>query len=168
MDLALPARRSYTHDMARTQSLYACAQCGATYPRWLGRCSECGGWNTLTEEVRTPAKREKKRIRLAKAPEFLAEVGSDSAPMTPVGIEEFDRVLGGGLVAGSILLLGGEPGICKSTLVLQVAEKVASHSGPLLYASGEESAGQIKRRAERLGVSGKGVALLATTELDAV
>ncbi len=154
--------------MVRTRTLYACSQCGATFPRWLGKCSECGGWNTLTEEVRPAKPREARRLSIARPPELLAEIGTDSAPMQPVGIEEFDRVTGGGLVAGSVILLSGEPGIGKSTLVLQVAEQIASRVGPVLYASGEESTGQIKRRAERVGVSGKGVALLATTELEDV
>jgi len=154
--------------MARTRTLYACSQCGATFPRWLGKCSECGGWNTMSEEIRSAKPREAKRLSIARPPELLAEIGTDSAPMQPVGIGEFDRVTGGGLVAGSVILLSGEPGIGKSTLVLQVAEQIASRVGPVLYASGEESTGQIKRRAERVGVLGKGVALLATTELEDV
>jgi DNA repair protein RadA/Sms len=154
--------------MAKTATIYACSQCGATFPKWLGKCSECGGWDTLTEQVRTSGKAPKKRLSLSRAPEFLAEISGDSAPMQPTGLPEFDRVTGGGLVTGSINLLGGEPGIGKSTLVLQVAESFGDRSGPVLYASGEESAGQIKRRADRLGLSGKSVALLATTELEEI
>lgn len=154
--------------MAKTSTVYACSSCGATFPRWLGKCSECGGWNTLTEELRAPAKATKNRLTLAVRPQFLAEITGDSAPMRPTGIAEFDRVMGGGLVAGSVSLIGGEPGIGKSTLVLQVAESFGKSAGPVLYATGEESPGQIKRRAARLKVDGTAVALISTSELETV
>lgn len=157
--------------MVKTKTVYACSQCGAIFPKWLGKCTDCGGWNTLVEELQTPAKSKpgaKNRLTLVAPPKFLAEIGGDSAPTSPTGIAEFDRVLGGGLVAGSVTLLGGEPGIGKSTLVLQIAEKYGLKSGPVLYASGEESLGQIKRRAQRLQIDGSAVALLPTSELEEV
>ena len=126
--------------MAKTATVYACSQCGAQFPRWLGRCSDCGAWNTLVEELRTTEPKQVRTLSLARAPEFLAEISGDSAPMQPTGLGEFDRVTGGGLVAGSVTLLGGEPGIGKSTLVLQVAERFGQTRGPVLYVSGEESA----------------------------
>jgi len=157
--------------MSKTKTVYACSQCGAIFPKWLGRCAECGGWNTLVEELKAPARSGAsgaRRLTLAHSAKFLSEIGGDSAPMRPTGIDEFDRVLGGGLVAGSVSLLGGEPGIGKSTLVLQIAERFGLQAGPVLYATGEESLGQIKRRAQRLKVDGSAVAMLSTADLDEV
>jgi DNA repair protein RadA/Sms len=154
--------------MAKTQTLYACSECGATTPKWLGRCPDCGSWNTLLEESSPRAARGKPSLTFHRPPEFLAEIDGTGARMKTTGIPEFDRVTGGGLVAGSVVLLGGEPGIGKSTLVLQVADQFGRHTGPVLYASGEESAGQIKRRAERLSIRGDTVALLSTTELETI
>lgn len=108
------------------------------------------------------------RVTLSRPPEFLAEIKGSGASVQPSGLPEFDRVLGGGFVAGSILLLGGEPGIGKSTLVLQAADAFGKLRGPVLYASGEESSGQIKKRADRLGIRGDTVAVLPTSSLEEV
>jgi DNA repair protein RadA/Sms len=156
-------------DMAKIHSVYACSACGSTHPKWLGKCPDCGGWDTLTEELGRPTrKKERSRLSLKRRPEFLSEVDSRKARTQSTGIPEFDRAIGGGLVAGSVSLLGGEPGIGKSTLILQVADCFGQNAGPVIYATGEESPGQIKRRAERLGVVGSNVALLSSTDLEEI
>lgn len=154
--------------MAKIHSVYACSACGSTHPRWLGKCPECGGWNTLAEETRPQGRKESVRLSLKRRPEFLADIDSRKARSRSTGIPEFDRAIGGGLVAGSISLLAGEPGIGKSTLILQVADRFGSSAGPVVYATGEESLGQIKRRAERLGIEGINVALLSSTDLEEI
>lgn len=142
--------------MARNQSRYVCQSCGAAQLRWEGQCRDCGAWNTLVETVVRPSDR---RAPAATGPVPTPELLGGSSPKAgaarrPIGIGELDRVLGGGIVAGSVILLGGEPGIGKSTLLLQVAAAVAvtSTGGHVLYASGEESAGQLRLRAARLGI----------------
>jgi DNA repair protein RadA/Sms len=143
--------------VARTQSRYVCQSCGAAVLRWEGQCRACGEWNTLVETV----VRDEPRARPALAagpgavPVPLSHAGEGDAEVRrPVGIGELDRVLGGGLVAGSVVLVGGEPGIGKSTLLLQVAAGVASAGAAVLYATGEESTGQVRLRAGRLGLTG--------------
>jgi DNA repair protein RadA/Sms len=142
--------------VARAQSRYVCQSCGAAVLRWEGQCRTCGEWNTLVETVVHEETRPRPTaVAGAAVPVSLAHA-DDAAPMRrPVGIPELDRVLGGGLVAGSVILLGGEPGIGKSTLVLQVAAGVAAlaGNGGVLYATGEESAGQVRLRAVRLGLT---------------
>src|SRR5205085_2252627 len=110
--------------MARkAETVFACSACGAQSPRWIGRCPECGGWNTIAEE-RARAERSTAAPD-APVPRALADVDADELPRVPTGLLDFDRVLGGGLVPGSVVLLGGEPGIGKSTLLLQVAARLA-------------------------------------------
>ncbi len=142
--------------MARSQSRYVCQSCGASVLRWEGQCRTCGDWNTLVETV----VRDEPRARSAAlpssgaAPVALSQAGEAAAEVRrPVGIGELDRVLGGGLVAGSVVLLGGEPGIGKSTLLLQVAAGVARDGATILYATGEESTSQVRLRAARLGLT---------------
>ena len=144
--------------MARTQSRFVCQSCGAAVLRWEGQCRTCGDWNTLVETV----VRDEPRARVPAAAlvgagsppmPLSAADGGDTALRRPVGIGELDRVLGGGLVEGSVVLLGGEPGIGKSTLLLQVAAGVALAGGEVLYATGEESASQVRLRAARLGLA---------------
>lgn len=154
--------------MAKIHSIYACSACGSTHPKWLGKCPECGEWDTLTEESRPQSRKASVRLSLKRRPEYLSDIDSRIARTRPTGIPEFDRAIGGGLVAGSISILGGEPGIGKSTLILQVADRFGSNSGPVVYATGEESLGQIKRRAERLGVEGSNVALISSTNLEEI
>jgi DNA repair protein RadA/Sms len=147
--------------VARAESRYVCQSCGAAVLRWEGQCRTCGDWNTLVETV----VRESPRPRALKgassragaaAPVALSATGviEDDELRRPVGIGELDRVLGGGLVAGSVVLLGGEPGIGKSTLLLQAAAGVAATGASVLYATGEESASQVRLRAGRLGLAG--------------
>jgi DNA repair protein RadA/Sms len=145
--------------MARLESRYVCGTCGATSLRWEGQCRGCGGWNTLVETALKPrasARSSKSRAPVAAPPvTALSEVAAGEADRVPLGIHEVDRVLGGGLVPGSLVLLGGEPGIGKSTLVLAISGAIAREvpGARILYASGEESAAQIRLRATRLGVA---------------
>ncbi len=164
--------------MARPESRFVCGSCGASSARWEGRCHVCGEWDTLVETlVRPDAVGPRGAARAASAgaprPEPLAgTAGSAPEERTRSGVDEVDRVLGGGLVAGSLVLLGGEPGIGKSTLVLEIAAGVARSGARVLYASGEESAAQVRLRAARLGfaagVSGERILLLADTEVDRI
>ena len=151
----------------RTRSRFVCSACGATSLRWAGRCPECGEWNSLVEEMleRTVTRSE---AAPAVAARPLAEVDVSEAARVSSGTAELDRLLGGGIVPGGLYLLGGEPGIGKSTLLLQVAGRLAREGRKVLYLAGEESPGQIKLRAERLGVAGDGLLIAAGTALDAL
>jgi len=134
---------------ARTQ--YACQQCGHVSPKWIGRCPSCGGWNSFVEERSAPVSEDRPRS-WDSTPVAFQEIEGADAPRTPTGIAEFDRVLGGGVVAGALILLGGDPGVGKSTLMLDVAARLSSQT-KVLYASGEESAQQIKLRGNRLEIT---------------
>ena len=153
--------------------IYKCSSCGYSQPKWLGRCPECGEWNSLEEIIIdrnaiTPAGRGSEQAQKQK-PVELASIKAMEAVRLSTGIEEFDRVLGGGGTKRSAILLGGEPGIGKSTLLLQTAAKTAENNnlkGKVLYVSGEESAAQIKDRADRLGVDCTGIQVLCTSRLE--
>jgi DNA repair protein RadA/Sms len=142
----------------KQKTVFACQECGAQSSKWLGRCGDCGAWNSFVEERPVPepvaAAAAGRRYALAAAagPQLYAEIDTVLADRLTTGIGEFDRVLGGGVVPGSLVLLGGEPGIGKSTLLLQAAAHFARSYGPVLYSSGEESEHQIKARGQRLGV----------------
>ncbi len=154
--------------MGKSKIVYFCRNCGAEAPKWLGKCPACGQWNTYTEEVihaGSPAEKHSQRDKDSK-PLRLSEISSAEEVRLDTGIGEFNRVLGGGLVQGSVVLLGGEPGIGKSTLALQMALNL-DHVN-VLYVSGEESNRQIKIRAERLGLSSEHCYFLSETSLDAV
>src|SRR3712207_900228 len=135
--------------MARPTTIHVCSDCGHSTPRWHGQCPGCGAWNTLVEE-RAPGKSGAgaRSARPAAGVARLADVSTAALPRLLTGIGEFDRVLGGGIVPGSLVLLGGSPGIGKSTLLLQAAAHFAKRHGVVLYASGEESEHQIKARGE--------------------
>jgi len=158
----------------KPRHLFVCQECGAQSPKWLGRCADCGAWNSLVEErVAEPAtapagNRYGTLVPGGAGAQLYADVAYDTADRMSTGIGELDRVLGGGVVPGSLVLLGGEPGIGKSTLLLQAASNVARQSGPVLYSSGEESEHQIKSRGERLGVGRAPLYLLAETCLERV
>ncbi|MBI5695140.1 MAG: AAA family ATPase, partial [Nitrospirae bacterium] len=154
--------------MAKEKTYFACQACGAQSPRWLGKCPDCGGWNTMVEESEAAQRgAAAKYVEGATSrPMPIAEIAAEGEHRTSVGIGELDRVLGGGLVKGSVVLVGGDPGIGKSTLMLQAMEELASRGGRVLYVSGEESARQIKLRGERLGASSKGLLVLAENSLE--
>jgi len=158
----------------KQKTVFACQECGAQSPKWLGRCAECGAWNSLVEERPTPqaviAASSEKRYSLAATagPQLYADIDTVVAERISSGIGEFDRVLGGGVVPGSLVLIGGEPGIGKSTLLLQAAAHFAHTVGPVLYCSGEESEHQIKSRGERLGVEPAPLYILAETCLERI
>ena len=162
--------------MARAQSRFVCQACGADYPRWEGQCRSCSAWNTLVETVVTPRQRAARAVGRAGAggpePVALSAPADGPTERLPTGLGELDRVLGGGIVPGSLLLIGGEPGVGKSTLLLQVAGGVARGSAGVLYATGEESTGQVRLRAARLGLgagaAADAVAVLATSEVGAI
>src|SRR5688572_32285447 len=150
-------------------TIFLCQSCGYESRKWLGKCPECGEWNSLVEErvVKTKkgAGREGFGLREAKAISY-AEIESQDDTRISSGVTEFDRVLGGGIVPGTLVLIGGDPGIGKSTLLLQVADKLSAAGTCVLYVSGEESERQIKLRGERLGVAAKNVFLLPETNLE--
>src|SRR5258708_7154571 len=161
----------------RPSTVFVCQECGSQSPKWLGRCADCGAWNSLVEER---AQTETPGAGGAGGPHRYAMAGTIGAAqlyadieieqpkhLTP-GNDEFDRVLGGGVVPGSLILLGGEPGIGKSTLLLQAAANMANSVGPVLYSSGEESEHQIKSRGERLNVGNAPLYLLAETCLERI
>lgn len=151
--------------MPRTLSRFVCSSCGFQSPRWYGRCPKCGQWNSLVEEIeRTGAVPG----ALAAKPVILSQVEGRAIARFGSGMAEFDRALGGGIVPGSVILIGGEPGIGKSTLLLAVAENVASFSGSVLYTSGEESLNQVKMRAERLGVRSDRLYFAAEQNVDSI
>lgn len=154
----------------KSRSVFACQACGFESSKWLGRCPDCGEWNSFVEERPAPTVARARQATLAldyaaKAKPYDAVDGADAARISS-GIGEFDRVLGGGIVPGSMVLIGGEPGIGKSTLILQVAHLLGRTGGAVLYVSGEESERQIKLRGERLGISGGGLFLLGETCLE--
>jgi DNA repair protein RadA/Sms len=154
--------------MAKAKTAYACTECGGTSSKWQGQCPSCGVWNTLVETIAaTPASRFQAFSGGASLVRALSSVETSNNPRTPTGIEEFDRVLGGGLVAGGVILLGGDPGIGKSTLLLQAMAAIGV-SRRALYVTGEESADQIALRAHRLGLVNAAVELLAEVQLEAI
>ena len=145
----------------KPKTVYACQECGAQSQKWLGRCAECGAWNSLVEEQAVPAiagggaaaaaAGNRYSLAATAGPRLYEEIDTVVSARLTTGIDEFDRVLGGGVVPGSLVLIGGEPGIGKSTLLLQAAAHFAHSTGPVLYSSGEESEHQIKSRGQRLG-----------------
>jgi DNA repair protein RadA/Sms len=157
------------------KSIFVCQECGAQSPKWLGRCAECAAWNSLVEERPPDADGHATALAhrysgagLSAGAQLYADVEIAKHARLSTSIDEFDRVLGGGIVPGSLVLLGGEPGIGKSTLLLQAAANIARTVGPVLYSSGEESEHQIKSRGERLSVGAAPLYLLAETCLERI
>ena len=152
--------------MPATKAIYTCQNCGAQSPKWMGKCTTCGEWNTYVEEVVEKKKTSGKTValNLGNEPVTLEEIQASKTQRIVTGINEFDRVLGGGIVPGSLILLGGDPGIGKSTLALQLALKL--NELKILYTSGEESLQQIKLRAERLKISNNNCLFLSETSLE--
>jgi DNA repair protein RadA/Sms len=161
--------------MTRARTVFVCQACGFESSKWLGRCPECGEWNSLVEERQEvappPGRGRPDQMTLpggASKPKPYDLVDAGTEPRVSSGIGEFDRVLGGGIVPGSLVLIGGEPGIGKSTLILQVAHLLGRTHGSVLYVSGEESERQIRLRGDRLGISGGGLFLMAETALERI
>ncbi|MGH2448101.1 MAG: DNA repair protein RadA [Chloroflexota bacterium] len=155
--------------MPKTYTKYVCQQCGGQYPSEYGRCPGCGAWESLVETVDRPdIGRTRQAARGGDGPQPLAAVENLGHRRLKLPLDEFNRVLGGGIVPGSLILLGGDPGIGKSTLLLQISNVAAHSSGPVLYVSGEESAEQVKLRADRLGAIAPDLFILAETDIDAI
>lgn len=149
--------------MSKAKTLYFCSECGYHSPKWIGRCPGCNSWNTLVEEV-IGGTSKTSPVPEGKIP-FLSEMLNEEVPRFSSGNSELDRVLGGGIVPGSIILIGGEPGIGKSTLLLQTADSLSRQGRKVLYLTGEESPRQVKMRAERLGVPGDSIYVLNDSNL---
>ncbi|WBQ14024.1 DNA repair protein RadA [Hyphomonadaceae bacterium BL14] len=161
--------------MARAETVYVCQSCGAVHAKWAGRCDACGAWNSLAEEASASAPlgsgSKAAPARASRRPKLeLVDLGSETPdpPRLVTGIDELDRVAGGGLVPGSAILVGGDPGIGKSTLLLQAAARLAYAGASTVYISGEEAAGQVRRRARRLGLADSPVRLAAETSLEVI
>ncbi|MCX7187620.1 MAG: DNA repair protein RadA [Candidatus Nitrotoga sp.] len=156
--------------MAKEKIVYSCTECGGQVPKWQGQCPHCTAWNTLVEsvaELATSGKNRYSALAATSTIQTLEELGATEVPRTPTGIAEFDRVLGGGLVSGGVVLIGGDPGIGKSTLLLQALAHLATHK-KVLYISGEESAQQIALRAKRLSLDAREMYLLAEIQLEKI
>lgn len=153
--------------MAKARTVFLCTECGATSPKWAGRCGQCGSWNTLQETKVAESSHRFAPLASSTPVKKLVDITAQEQVRNPTGIAEFDRVLGGGLVAGAVILLGGDPGIGKSTLLLQALASI-SVNRKVLYVTGEESAEQVALRGQRLAVSGDNVDLFAEIRLEQI
>lgn len=155
--------------MAKAKTVFVCNECGYESPKWLGKCPACNSWNTFFEQkvVETKSTVTGKAVKERAVPQVLDEVVGKNESRIDTGIGELNRVLGGGLVNGSLVLLGGEPGIGKSTLILELCDKITG-TGKVLYVSGEESAEQVKLRADRLGIKNNNIMFLGETDIDVI
>ncbi len=156
--------------MAKDKTIYTCQECGASSPKWLGKCPGCGAWNTLVESVAEPVGAGKNRFQsLARSQPVatLSEIEASDVERQPTGLDELDRVLGGGIVEGGVVLIGGDPGIGKSTLLLQALDAL-SRQAKALYVTGEESGAQVALRSRRLGLDGSQVRVLAEIQLERI
>ncbi|MGB8658224.1 MAG: DNA repair protein RadA [Candidatus Zixiibacteriota bacterium] len=151
---------------SKIKTVFLCQSCGHKSPRWLGKCPDCGEWNSMVEERVTKRSVRRSTGEISSVP--LGEVDVTDEDRITTGMKEFDRVVGGGVVKGSVILVGGDPGIGKSTLLLQISEKIASQYDKVLYITGEESLKQIKLRAERLKINPNRIAILTETNLDLI
>jgi len=154
--------------VAKAKTVYSCTECGGQSPKWQGQCPHCESWNTLVEAIAAPRPSRFQTIAGRQTSvRVLSTVEATSSPRFPTGLEEFDRVLGGGLVPGGVVLLGGDPGIGKSTLLLQAMAAIGA-TKKALYVTGEESVEQVALRAQRLGLLNAPVSLLAEVQLEAI
>ena len=155
--------------MAKEKTVYTCRECGGTNPKWLGKCPHCNSWNTLEETLESSGPGRNRFQSLAKSQPVatLSEIEARDVERTPTGIEELDRVLGGGIVPGGVVLIGGDPGIGKSTLLLQALDSL-SRNMKTLYVTGEESGAQVALRSRRLGLNGSQVRVLAEINLEKI
>lgn len=148
--------------MAKIRTKFVCSECGSESPKWMGKCPECGEWNTLVEEIEQKGVQvQQKTFSVLSKPESLVDISTDVEARLSTGLSELDRVLGGGIVKGSLVLVGGDPGIGKSTLLLQISDNIAKKALKVLYVSGEESVAQIKLRAFRMGAKSANIFLVS-------
>jgi DNA repair protein RadA/Sms len=154
--------------MAKNKTVFFCKECGFESTKWLGQCPGCKNWDTFAEEPVVKKSAKTSAVRGSSEPVLISNIKAEQELRLPSGIEELDRVLGGGIVKGSLVLVGGDPGIGKSTLLLQMCREVVRKSKKVLYISGEESLSQIKMRAERLGILGGELLLLCETDLELI
>jgi DNA repair protein RadA/Sms len=156
--------------MKKEKTVYVCQSCGSQQPKWAGRCPDCDGWNTLVEETVKPQSRGKRDVlgKESAHPVPVSLISAENGSRLPTGMAEFDRVLGGGVVPGSLVLIGGDPGIGKSTLLLQLCGHIAKKSSAVLYVTGEESPGQVKLRADRLGVHSPSLLIYPETNIETI
>ena len=161
--------------MAKDKTIFTCSDCGGTSPRWLGKCPHCNAWNTLVESVAESSGSGKNRYSqqyqaLATTADVavLSDIDATDMARTPTGMDELDRVLGGGIVEGGVVLIGGDPGIGKSTLLLQALDALQRSGQPTLYVTGEESGAQVALRSRRLGLEGSRVQVLAEIQLEKI
>ena len=152
----------------RKERKFVCQQCGRESIKWLGHCPDCGGWNTFTETIRSSTSHSGPSRLSSNPPQELSRVSDEETPRLAISLAEFNRVLGGGVVPGSLVLIGGDPGIGKSTLLLQVSAAVAQDGGKVLYITGEESLGQVKLRSKRLELGGEQLFILPETDLESI
>ena len=152
--------------MAKTKTLYVCQACGGSSPKWQGQCPACDAWNTLEESLAETANHRFQGLAKSIPRQKLVSIEAQDSPRLPTGITELDRVLGGGLVAGGVVLLGGDPGIGKSTLLLQALAELSTQGIDVLYSSGEESAAQIALRAQRISLNAPQLEILAEIQLE--
>lgn len=153
--------------MAKSKSVYVCSECGYQSPKWLGKCPSCNQWNTMEEEIENTSSKPLSKSSSVSKVMALDEITTDVEKRISTGINEFDRVLGGGIVYGSLILLSGDPGIGKSTILLQICQYLGKNS-KVLYVSGEESANQIKMRANRLNVTTDNLYILTQTDVSEI
>ncbi|MFH1829481.1 MAG: DNA repair protein RadA [Pseudomonadota bacterium] len=154
--------------MAKQRTIFACQKCGAQSPRWIGRCPECGDWNTYAEEIEESLPQSSTSLSTESLPIKLGEITAQEGQHIPTGIAELDRALGSGYIPGGVSLIGGDPGIGKSTIVMQALAKVADCGKVVLYVSGEESAAQIKLRADRMEIKGAGLVVLTENNVERI
>lgn len=167
--LSLVDRRPrYSRGVSKPKSIYTCSECGGTSPKWLGKCPHCNAWNTLVEGVaEAPSRHRYQSLAGAQPVATLSEIEASDVDRQPTGIDELDRVLGGGIVAGGVVLIGGDPGIGKSTLLLQALDAL-SRNMRALYVTGEESGAQVALRSRRLGLDGSQVRVIAEIQLEKI
>jgi DNA repair protein RadA/Sms len=157
--------------MAKDKTIYTCGECGGTCPKWLGKCPHCQAWNTLVEgmaESAAPAKNRFASLTASAPVQALSDIEATDVDRTPTGQDELDRVLGGGIVEGAVVLIGGDPGIGKSTLLLQALDSLQRNGLNALYVTGEESGAQVALRSRRLGIVGSQVKVMAETQLEKI
>lgn len=154
---------------SKIKSVFVCSGCGFESPKWYGKCPGCGEWNTMSEEIREPVRSAPKTAEhhSMSRPISINEIDTEDEQRYQTGLSELDRVLGGGIVRGSLILISGDPGIGKSTILLQICEYLGQQLR-ILYVSGEESSRQIKLRARRLGVSSENLLILTETDIQIV